>query len=153
MKLTSATDFSFRLLIYVGLHRDRLVTVSEVATAYGLSQHHLSKLSKTLINHGILDATRGRDGGIKLAIRPEDLALAKVIKIMEPAPSMINCQSGIGGCCKILPACKLVGILAEARSAFFRVMESYTLADLIKEGKVANSLRVLFSQDAGTKRD
>lgn len=143
MKLNSATDFSFRFLIYASVHGDRLVTVAEVAEAYGLSHHHLSKICKTLIKEGILEAKRGRDGGVKLALPPEELKLSRVIQIMEPDPALVNCTGGIGGRCKILPACKLKGVLAEARRAFFEVLDKYTLADLVAEPALARELTTL----------
>ncbi len=147
MKLTSASDFSFRLLIYVGLNHPRMVTVTEVAEAYELSHHHLSKLSKILIKNGLLEAKRGRDGGIRLALAPDQISLGKVVRLIEPAKTLVDCQTGKGGCCKILPACKLVGILAEARSAFFTVMDSYSLADLIADPNTAQSLKEIFSSE------
>lgn len=140
MKLNSATDFSFRFLIYASVHGDRLVTVAEVAEAYGLSHHHLSKICKMLIKEGILQAKRGRDGGVKLALPADEIRLSRIILIMEPDPALVNCTGGIGGHCKILPACKLKGVLAEARSAFFEVLEKYTLADLVAGPGIAKKL-------------
>ncbi len=146
MKLTSATDFSFRILIYVGLNNQKMITMNEVSEAYGLSHHHLSKLSKILINNGILEAKRGRDGGVKLAIDPSEITLGSIVRLMEPAKTLVDCQAGTGGCCKILSACRLIGILAESRMAFFKVLDNYTIADLIDDPKAAISLKEIFSQ-------
>lgn len=145
MKLNAATDFSFRFLIYACVHADRLVTVAEVAEAYGLSQHHLSKICKTLIKEGILEAKRGRDGGVKLAMPAEAIALSRIIEVMEPAPALVNCTGGIGGQCKILPACKLKRVLAEARQAFFAALDKYTLADLVAEPAIEKKLVTLLA--------
>lgn len=148
MKLNSATDFSFRLLTYIAVHADRWVSVSEIAKAYGLSQHHLSKISKILVKHEIITAKRGREGGLKLAQKPAHIRLDTIVKIMEPEPSLINCAGGIGGICKILPACNLVAPLAEARSAFFDTLAKYTIQDLVPDQQSTNALKKLLSPTA-----
>jgi Rrf2 family nitric oxide-sensitive transcriptional repressor len=35
--------------------------------------------------------------------------------------------------CRLFPACHLRGVLDEAAAAFFAVLDSYTLADLVRQ--------------------
>jgi Rrf2 family nitric oxide-sensitive transcriptional repressor len=44
MRLTSFTDHALRTLLHLGSHRDRLVTIQEIADLHGISRNHLMKV-------------------------------------------------------------------------------------------------------------
>lgn len=66
MRLTGYTTYSLRILMYCALHRDRLVTIPEVAAACDISRAHLLKSARHLSLLGYLRTVRGRSGGIAL---------------------------------------------------------------------------------------
>ncbi|MFC5049840.1 RrF2 family transcriptional regulator [Rubritalea spongiae] len=146
MKLTASSDFAYRMLIYVTTHPDRLVTVKEIADAYQLSHNHLAKISKLYIKHGILDGQRGRGGGITLAKDPKDISLGDILRVSEPSPTLIDCKNGLAGPCIILPACTLKGIFAQARSAFYQVLDQHSLYDIAAQPQLAASLNKIFEK-------
>src|SRR3954464_13798352 len=61
--LTKFSDYSLRLLLYLALHPDRLVSVSEVSRAYGISPHIIVKAVQLLVREGLVVSVRGRNGG------------------------------------------------------------------------------------------
>ena len=67
MKLTSFTDFSLRVLMYLGLQDQRMATIAEMADAFGISGHHLTKVVHFLGKTGLLRNVRGKGGGVTLA--------------------------------------------------------------------------------------
>ncbi len=136
MKLNANTDFLYRALIYVALHPGRLVTSREIAEAYGLSHHHLAKVCQDLIRHGFLKSQRGRGGGVQLARDPDSIRLGELLYLGEENPKVIDCETGVGGACRIAPACRLKGIFAQAQQAFLEVMNSHTLAEIISQPKL-----------------
>ena len=42
MRLTAYTDYSLRTLIFLAMHRDRLVTIQEIAEAHTIAKNHLT---------------------------------------------------------------------------------------------------------------
>ena len=48
LTLTKFSDYSLRLLIYLGLHDDRLVSVGEISGAYRVSPHVMAKVVQLL---------------------------------------------------------------------------------------------------------
>ena len=130
MRLTSYSDYSLRLLMYAALKADRLVTIQEVADAYGISKNHLMKVAFQLGRHGILETVRGRNGGLRLARKPEQIRLGEVIRVTEEDFTMVECFDPATNSCAITRPFRLRGVLRKALDAYFAVLDEFTLADL-----------------------
>lgn len=144
MRLTQYTDFSIRVLIYLGLHPDRRCTIQEIAESYGISRNHLMKVVQQLASAGFVTSTRGSGGGLILPRAPEQINLADVIAEMEPDFAMVECFRE-NNQCVITPACRLPSMLARATRAYLDVMRSYTLADLLGKRDAAEMKLLLRS--------
>jgi len=59
LTLTKFSDYSLRLLIYLGLHDDRLVSVAEISRAYQVSPHILVKVVQLLTEQELIVSVRG----------------------------------------------------------------------------------------------
>ena len=131
MRLTTFSDYTMRVLIYLGLRRDGLITISDIAKAYDISENHLTKVVHQLAQRGYIETVRGKGGGMRLAREPEEINLGELIRITEGDTGLLACLEGQGSFC-IQSACSLIGILREAQTALFAVLEKYTLADLLQ---------------------
>ncbi len=132
MKLTSFTDYSLRVLIYLAADRTRRATVAEIAQAYGVSENHLVKVVHFLGTQGWIETVRGRGGGITLAMAPEAIGIGQVVRGTEGAVLPAECFSEGGGHCAIDGHCRLKAVLGEAVAAFYTVLDRYTLADITR---------------------
>ena len=139
MRLTLHTDFTLRVLIQVGLNDGELTRIDEIARGFDISKNHLRKVVNDLSQKGYLDTVRGRNGGIRLKRAPRDINIGQIVRDTEDRLDVIGCLSR-AGFCRIQRACVLRGILGEATDAFLAVLDSYTLADLIKPRKALSSL-------------
>lgn len=130
MRLTSYSDYSLRLLMYAALKDGNLVTIQEVADVYGISKNHLMKVAFQLGRHGILETVRGRNGGLRLARKPEDIGIGEVIRLTEEDFTMVECFDPASNTCAIARPCRLRGMLSRALDAYLGVLDEYTLANL-----------------------
>ena len=141
MRLTAYTDYSLRVLIYLGLRGGRLATIRELSETYGVSANHLMKLIHNLGKLGYIETVRGRGGGMKLAGGPEQINLGQVVRQMEPDFAITECfDPDRRGDCVITPACRLQEVLEKAVEAFLDVLDSHTLADLLQNRARLESL-------------
>lgn len=131
MRLTSFSDYALRTLVYAGSHPERLVTVTEIADSYRISRHHLIKVVQLLVQNGFVETVRGRSGGLHLARAPEEINVGALVRRTEPDFNLVECFDPSTNACLIAPACDLKAVLREAQSEFMRVLDSYTLADLL----------------------
>lgn len=132
MRLSTFTDYNLRVLMYLGIHPDRLATIPEIAEAHRISENHLTKVVHQLGRRGYLKTVRGKGGGVRLAMSPEEIVLGDVIRQTEGDIQMAECFTA-NSTCRVQRACRLQGILVEALTAMFLVFDAYTLADLLKK--------------------
>lgn len=130
MRLTSFSDYAFRLLIFAASHQDRRITIEETAHRFSISRAHLMKVANQLTRAGFLTAVRGRSGGLTLGKPAEEIRLSEVLSAVEPDFALAECFGG-GTLCMITPHCRLRGALGEALDAFLGTLDRYTLADLV----------------------
>lgn len=133
MRLTSYTNYSLRVLMYCALHRDRLVTIPEIATAFDLSRAHLLKSARHLGQLGYLHTVRGRNGGIELAQPPERISVGEAIRALEDTGDFVECFNPARNQCRIAGTCKLTGLLRRGLEGFYRELDGSTLADLVSD--------------------
>lgn len=140
MRLTTYTDFSLRVLIYVAVRPDPLPTIPQIAESYGISRNHLMKVVHELGLAGYLRTTRGKGGGLQLARPAGSILLGELVRHTEPDMALVPCFEPVGAECAIEPACKLKKAVQEARAAFLAVLDGYTLADLAQNKAMLSRL-------------
>jgi Rrf2 family nitric oxide-sensitive transcriptional repressor len=140
MRLTVLSDYSLRVLMYVGSIPRRLVTIEEIAQAYGISENHLMKVVHRLAQHGFVETVRGRGGGLRLARPAGEITVGAVIRAVEDDFALVECFR-TDNVCRITEVCRLKFALQQALAAYFKVLEKWTLAELVaKPSAILNEL-------------
>jgi Rrf2 family transcriptional regulator, nitric oxide-sensitive transcriptional repressor len=150
MKLTRFTDYSLRVLIYLAAEPGRRATIAEIASRFDISENHLTKVVHFLGKAGWLVNVRGKGGGLELAQAPDTIRLGAVVRETEGPAVPAECFEAGGGSCVIGRVCGLRGVLGEAVAAFDAVLDSYTLADLVRQPRALS--RVLFIDETARSR-
>lgn len=157
MRLTQHTDYALRLLIALAV-KARLhaaasgqaaatsvaaadtITIREVAERYGISRNHLMKVANDLTRAGLVEGLRGRGGGLRLALPAAEINVGAVVRALEDRRDLVECFRPESNTCLIAPACRLRGVLGQAQEAFLRVLDGYSLADLVNRPADLNDL-------------
>lgn len=154
MRLTNYSDYALRTLMYLAvMPADAdLATIQDIADSYQISKSHLTKIIHQLAQLGYIESIRGKNGGIRLARRPEQINLGEVLRHTEPDFALVPCFVAARQAndklepsiekdsradqvsCMIQPSCLLKNVFYEATQAFIAVMDSYTLADITQNG-------------------
>lgn len=129
MRITQFTDYSLRVLIYLGL-KERTATVAEISRAFKISGHHLVKVVHQLSQDGLIRSFKGRGGGIELAVPPSQIRIGEFIRSREPM-DLLECFNLETNTCPIQGACQLEKSLHEAHIAFLDSLNRYTLQDYL----------------------
>lgn len=130
MRLTVYSDYSLRLLMYLAVRTERLSTINEVATSYGMSVNHLMKVAHQLGQAGYIETVRGRNGGLRLKLPAGRINLGEVLRHTEPDMDIVPCFQPDNEECPLRRACALKIALQRARQAFLAVLDEYSIGDL-----------------------
>ena len=133
MRLTRFSDFGLRVLIYLaraGATRSP-VTVAEIGAQFEIPVNHLVKVVGHLARAGLVTATRGRNGGLRLAADPATLKIGAVLRELEGDAELVDC---VGTACRLSDDCQLRGALMVGMRAFYDALDCYTLAQITQGG-------------------
>ena len=111
MRLTRFSDIGLRVLIYLERagERPHPVTVAEIGKQFDIPLNHLVKVVGQLAKLGWVQATRGRNGGLRLAADPVTLTIGQVLRKLEgEEDELVDCE---GTDCALKMDCQLRGML------------------------------------------
>ena len=132
MRLTRQTNYAIRILMYCAANQGRLSRIPEIAAAYTVSELFLFKILQPLVEHGLVETVRGRNGGVRLGRAATDINLLQVVRVTEENFAMAECFESDAAECPLVDSCALNEALRKALGAFFEVLAGYTIDDLVK---------------------
>ena len=136
MRLTSYSDYSIRVLIYLATQsKEQLTNIKEISEVYHISKNHLMKIVYNLGKMGYIETIRGRNGGFRLVKAPDEINIGELVRQTEEDFYLVECSKDHDNCV-ISPVCSLKFILNDALDAFFQVLDQYTLADITKNNVI-----------------
>jgi Rrf2 family nitric oxide-sensitive transcriptional repressor len=136
MRLTTFTDYSLRVLMYVATDPPARATIAEIAAAFDISENHLMKVVHFLGKAGLLVNVRGKGGGLELGAPANTINLGYVVKMTEGTDRPAECFDPKANVCRITSACRLRGALEDAVRAFYAVLDQYTLEDITRNRQI-----------------
>ncbi len=129
MQLTLFTDYALRSLIFLASKPDENSSVKEIAEHYGISRNHLVKVVHKMSTLGMVESSKGKGGGIKLAHDPAAMRLGDIVKKMENM-DIVECFNRDLNTCRISEICRLKHVMYEAAQNFIKTLNNYTLKDV-----------------------
>ena len=144
MRLTSYTDYSLRTLMYLATHRERLVTIQDIADLHQISKNHLMKVAHQLGLSGYIETVRGRNGGLRLKREPADINIGALVRSTESDFFMAECFDKANNSCPLTPSCKLKSALGQATRAYLAVLDKETLESILAPAPPAASAIIRF---------
>ncbi|WP_277111029.1 RrF2 family transcriptional regulator [Chryseobacterium taklimakanense] len=132
--LSKKSQYALKALSYLAEHKDQgPVLISEIAELKKIPIKFLENILLELKKANILDSKKGKGGGYFLKQNPEDVSLAKVIRISNGPIALIPCVSlNFYEKCENCNEdhCGLHDVLIEVRDASLAILEKKTLLDL-----------------------
>jgi Rrf2 family nitric oxide-sensitive transcriptional repressor len=132
MYINRFSDLTLRILMYLASRAEPMqatVTVRAAATLMNVPYNHLVKVTHQLGQHGFLITAKGYGGGVRLARDPESITIGSILRVTEPAASVIDCAAQA---CPLTGACILKDALDSGYQAFLSKLDEVTLAQVAR---------------------
>jgi Rrf2 family protein len=100
---------------------------------------------------GWVENTRGRGGGMRLALPPSEINLAEVVKLTEGSDVPAECFEPGSRDCVIYSRCRLKLALSDAVQSFYATLAKHTLEDLVQPRE--EIARLLFTPAVRPRED
>ena len=127
MRLTKSTSHAIRILIDCARADGRLVKVAELSQRLQITQQNAFKIVNLLARAGLIEAMRGRNGGVRLARPAKDIRIGDVVRATEV--THVEIEDGSAGR-RPRRDHGVNQILDDALGAFIDVLDQHTLADM-----------------------
>lgn len=137
MHFSKTTEYAIRVLSYLERYGDSTHTVNQLHQELGLPYKYLTRVVTYLVKHGLIRSTRGREGGIMLAKKADDIRLCDILDaIGEPIESN-RCILGFEKC-DVSNPCALHDQWMTPKNIIETMLTTTTLASLLnnKETKL-----------------
>lgn len=130
VKLTKFTDLSLRAVMRLAVVEDEpALTTREVATAMDVPYTHTAKAISRLQHLGVVEARRGRGGGLGLTSFGRHASVGWLVRALEGEDEVVVCEGETP--CPLRASCLLRSALRRAQEAFYGELDRLTVADLV----------------------
>ena len=130
VRLTKSTDIALRIAMRLAvLGESAAPTTREVADAVVVPYTHAAKVVSRLQHLGVVEARRGRGGGLALTFAGRTMSLGRLVRELEGVGDVVGCEDEPP--CPLRSACRLRGALREAQAAFYAALDPLTVEDLV----------------------
>jgi len=132
VQLTKFTDLGLRVVMRLAVSPGGGgLTTSQVADEMSIPYTHTTKVVLRLKELGMVEARRGRGGGLSITDRARDTSVGWLTRQLEGDDEVVACDGTTP--CPLRRDCRLRGALRRAQDAFYDSLDSITIADLVRE--------------------
>ena len=107
--------------------------MKDVAARQGISHKYLEQILPVLTKNGLVQAVHGKGGGYKILVKPEECTVGMILRLTEGELTAVACLEDGAPECEKKGDCRTIGLWSDLNKAINNLIDSYTLADLMKK--------------------
>jgi Rrf2 family protein len=132
MRMTTQSEYSLLALLYLARHaKKKPVSLATIAKEQGLPFKYLEQLMHTLMRAGIVRGLKGQHGGYQLALEPEEISIARIIRLFDgPLAPIASVSRYFYKPSLIEKEKKISRVMQEIRDYISTKLEAITLKDM-----------------------
>jgi Rrf2 family protein len=121
------------LLVLARAKNGEIVQVNEIAERQSIPKKFLDLIFFELRRHGLIQSTRGRDGGYALSMPAADISIADIVRAVDGPLAPLPCASVnfYQRCedCEDEKSCEVRRLMREVRDAASIILDNTSLAE------------------------
>ena len=131
MMISTRGRYALRVLVDLAEHSgDGFVTLRDVAERQEISEKYLESIVKSLVMAGMLEGLRGKGGGYRLGMRPDQINVLEVLTVMEGTLSPVACLEEHAKPCTRAAQCRTLPLWKGLYEVVGNYLSGFTIQDL-----------------------
>lgn len=135
MKLGTKGQYAVMALVNLACYGEgKPVSLAEIAAQESLPITYLEQIFTRLRQKGLVESTRGQQGGYRLARPANTIRLSEILEAVEESLKMTRCQKGVSvGCTGTEGRCLTHHVWAGLRRHIHQYLSDISLADVCEK--------------------
>lgn len=138
MKVSTRGEYGMRAMVSLAkMYGQGPIPLATIAADSAVPIAYLEQLMLPLRRAGLVTSTRGAHGGYELARPPDQVKVGEIYRVMEGPVAPMSCVSEESDedACPMIDGCATRIVWLRVRDSIIDVLDSTTLADLLREAK------------------
>lgn len=141
MKISTKARYGTRAMVDLGENDGKgPVSLRALAERQGVSMKYMEQIIPLLKAPGLIRSTRGACGGYRLARKPSEITLRDMVQALEGSWFLVDCLDD-NNRCRRAKGCATYDIWHDIQRAVYKIVDSTTLADMIKRHRKKSHTR------------
>jgi Rrf2 family protein len=132
MHFSKTAQYAIRVLSYLYRHNETSHSVNVLHQELDLPYKYLTKMVTDLVKKGLVNASRGREGGISLAKNPDEIRLCDILEAIGEPLEHERCILGFDKCDASNP-CALHDQWVKPKEMIETMLTTTTLSSLLHD--------------------
>lgn len=135
MMISTRGRYALRVMVDLAEQRtERYIPLKEIAERQEISEKYLESIVKGLVQCGFLEGVRGKGGGYRLVMAPEEYSVGSILRQMEGSLAPVACLERRAQPCKREANCRTLPMWRKLYDMINDYFDGITVADLVEEG-------------------
>lgn len=132
MLVSTKGRYALRVMIDLAEHQtEGYIPLKEVAQRQEISEKYLESIIKLLVKAGMLSGLRGKGGGYRLTLAPEEYTVGAILRLTEESLAPVAClEPGVAPCEKAAD-CRTLTVWRTLDQMINSYLDGITLAQLL----------------------
>lgn len=136
MNVTSKGRYALRVMLDLAQHPDEgYISLKTIADRQRVSMKYLEIIVSSLKKAGLVDSTRGKEGGYKLNRTPAEYGVGDILRCIEDNLAPVSCIKRGSVCCERAAECMTVPMWMELDDIINAYLDTVSLEDLLTGDK------------------
>ncbi len=133
MRLSTKGQYALEAILTMAAESpDELISIQTLGRKTGISTPYLEQIFANLRRAGLVNSTRGTQGGYSLKKAPEDVTVGEILRAGEGSLTPVYCTSEGIDACEAYDTCMTSPLWRRMDDAISSVIDQLTLAELIE---------------------
>lgn len=132
MNVTSKGRYALRIMLDLAAHRDEgFISLKTIAERQGVSMKYLEMIVSGLKKAGLVESTRGKEGGYALSREPDEYRVGDILRCLEDNLSPVSCVRRGSVDCERAGVCLTIPMWMELDELINNYLDNVSLAELL----------------------